>query len=195
VPLLGRNGKLHSSSVVQISNDGHLLDLFLLEVFLQISGLVTGPPAFRRTATVFAGVVVQSPTRVSFCRQRRPLVNKASSMPQPGLSPVSSVVQRRGLGLLSNATLEGCPGGQRLRVPKTSSTALTSTDELPSSRGHLVPGSHGTVLNSLSLHGSCRSGHQTAGTWVTQAQWAKNRGRCFTVLFHASSSQPFVFLA
>jgi hypothetical protein len=29
------------------------------------------------------------------------------------------------------------------------------------------------VRNNLSLHGSCRSGHQTAGIQVTQAQWAK----------------------
>jgi hypothetical protein len=52
--------------------------------------------------------------------------------------------------------------------------------------GISAPGSHGTVRNNLSLHGSCRSGHQTAGIQVTQAQWAKNRGRCRTALFHAS---------
>ena len=52
--------------------------------------------------------------------------------------------------------------------------------------GISAPGSHGTVRNNLSLHGSCRSGHQTAGIQVTQAQWAKKRGRCRTALFHAS---------
>jgi transposase len=52
--------------------------------------------------------------------------------------------------------------------------------------GISAPGSHGTVRNNLSLHGSCRSGHQRAGIQVTQAQCAKNRGRCRTALFHAS---------
>ena len=52
--------------------------------------------------------------------------------------------------------------------------------------GISAPGSQGTVRNNLSLHGSCRSGHQTAGIQVTQAQCAKKRGRCRTALFHAS---------
>ena len=63
-----------------------------------------------------------------------------------------------------------CPGGIGCRV----------------AGGISAPGSHGTVRNNLSLHGSCRSGHQTAGIQVTQAQWAKKRGRCRTALFHAS---------
>jgi hypothetical protein len=52
--------------------------------------------------------------------------------------------------------------------------------------GISAPGSHGTVRNDLSLYGSCRPGHQTAGTVFTQAQWAKNRGLVVTALVQAS---------
>ena len=38
----------------------------------------------------------------------------------------------------------------------------------------------------LPLYGSCRPGHQTAGTVFTQAQWAKNRGLMVTALVQAS---------
>ncbi len=47
------------------------------------------------------------------------------------------------------------------------------------------PGSHGSRREPLDSPGSCHSGHQTAGTVLTQAQWAKNRGRSSTARFHA----------
>lgn len=42
-------------------------------------------------------------------------------------------------------------------------------------RGISAPGLHGSVRNSLPLHGSCRPGHLAAG--FTQAQCAKYCGR------------------
>ena len=44
-------------------------------------------------------------------------------------------------------------------------------------------GSHGTVRNSLPLHGSYHPGY-TGNT--VQAQWAKNRGYCLVILCHAA---------
>ena len=52
-------------------------------------------------------------------------------------------------------------------------------------RGISPPGPHRTVRNGRPLYGSCRSGHQTVGAWVTHAQWAKAPGRFRMALFHA----------
>jgi hypothetical protein len=63
------------------------------------------------------------------------------------------------------------------------------TPAMGGATGRVAPGisargSHRTVHNNLSLHGSCRSGHQTVGTVLTQIQWAKNLGRDFTTVSH-----------
>jgi hypothetical protein len=50
-------------------------------------------------------------------------------------------------------------------------------------QGISARGSHGTVRNSLPLHGSYHPGY-TGNT--VQAQWAKNRGYCLVILCHAA---------
>ena len=46
-------------------------------------------------------------------------------------------------------------------------------------------GSHRSVREPLGSYGSCHLDHQTAGTAVVQAQWAKNRGYCLVTRCHA----------
>ena len=76
-----------------------------------------------------------------------------------------------------------------------------SSDAVSSSRGaSQLPGSHGTVRNNLSLHGSCCPGHLTAGDPGDLGPVGEEARSLLHGLFHASCAlsrppQPFVFLA
>jgi hypothetical protein len=66
-------------------------------------------------------------------------------------------------------------GGQARRLRKDHDSWPIRTRHGRIARGISAPGFHGSVRNSLPLHGSCRPGHLAAG--FTQAQCAKYCGR------------------
>src|SRR3954468_22674771 len=96
---------------------------------------------------------------------------KVKGTPPAGQRSGGSSTPRVCCGLLVGRLVSDPPSRQRLKEPDRPSGISRVA------RGVSAPGSHRTVRKPLDLYGSYRSGHQTAGSVLTQTQWAKNLGQ------------------
>ncbi len=123
---------------------------------------------------------------------RQPAHHLAAALPglPPGKAPghpSQQIRQQRGPGIIRYRGSSDCRIVIMFHKPIMIAAAAPLRGPPVGSPGGIAPpGSHGTVRNNLSLHGSCRPGHQTCGTAAVHVHWAKNLGRSFTTAFHWS---------